>query len=477
MSTAALRAKIEEVTLQIALQKRFLDELEAARISLLSELTRVAVYPILTLPPELMSEIFVHCLPEDAWVDLHDAPLLLTRVCKRWAHIAAATPALWKSFRLSLGEWDDQELVELMEAWFRSRRGTPLKVVIGGDLGQVDLLKFMASFQRYSPNISSLFIDLTARNLLLLQPYSLEMDQLQELEITVEDEEDEIYAEPVELKNVFVNTSKLVKVHVDQILPTAITLPWQQLTEFQCYDYFVDEVLEVLRLIPSLTSLDVTLGVEDNRDPNRERLTHPNLQRLIVMEQERLDRHDTPHLLHFLTLPKLETLKTEELEERTLRSFMKRSGLPPLKTMQVNLVGFPHECIDVCKEILPSLRYLEDLNLSCPTLPFAQAFFSGLSTRDTFLPRLQKLAIGYDELTIANQNPLLMVLDLVAQGAADRNVLSKAGGVQRLQSLSVVVKLSQFAALQIPESTLSRYRKLQEDGVDVHLGTIHDSLL
>ncbi|KAF8879719.1 hypothetical protein BD779DRAFT_1551158, partial [Infundibulicybe gibba] len=65
----------------------------------------------LDLPPEIISDIFVHCLP---WIhpvqrgsypfqntrpqiafDLCDAPLLLTRVCRRWRLIAEATPTLW----------------------------------------------------------------------------------------------------------------------------------------------------------------------------------------------------------------------------------------------------------------------------------------------------------------------------------------------------------------------------------------------
>ncbi|KAF7298761.1 hypothetical protein MIND_00823600 [Mycena indigotica] len=477
MATSALRAELHQINQQIDLQRRVLYDLEVSRFAVQSKLSQLAVYPILTLPPELTSEIFVHCLPEDSWADIYEAPLLLTRVCRTWAHIAASTPALWRSLRLCLGEWDDQELRELLETWFRPNRGSALKIVLGGDLARVDLPEFMTSLQRHAHHISSLSLTLTARNLALLKSFPLKMRFLRELEITVEDEEDEIYAEPVDLKDVFVDTSQLTQVHVDQILPANITLPWQQLTDFQCYDYFLDEVLEVLRLIPNLVSLDVTLGLEDHRDPARDKLIHHNLQRLTVMEQERLDRQETLHLLHFLTLPKLDTLKTEELEERTLRAFMRRSDIPPLATMHVNLVGFPHECLDVCQEILPSLRWLEDLSLSCPTLPFAQAFFSGLAARETFLPRLRKLAIGYDELTLANQATLTSVLELVAQAALNRNVLAQAGVVHCLDFLSFVVKLTELASLRLPFASLSGYRQLQINGVEVYIGTSLDSLL
>ncbi|KAJ7693884.1 hypothetical protein B0H17DRAFT_840283, partial [Mycena rosella] len=56
------------------------------------------VYPVLTLPPEITSEIFVHCLPDRRkWdvVNPKEAPLLLMHVCSAWRNITISTPALW----------------------------------------------------------------------------------------------------------------------------------------------------------------------------------------------------------------------------------------------------------------------------------------------------------------------------------------------------------------------------------------------
>ncbi|KAK7448797.1 hypothetical protein VKT23_013527 [Stygiomarasmius scandens] len=49
------------------------------------------------LSPELLSEIFVHCLPSEHLPTRcsHEAPLLLLRICKRWREIALGTPRLW----------------------------------------------------------------------------------------------------------------------------------------------------------------------------------------------------------------------------------------------------------------------------------------------------------------------------------------------------------------------------------------------
>ncbi|KII85672.1 hypothetical protein PLICRDRAFT_116328, partial [Plicaturopsis crispa FD-325 SS-3] len=54
------------------------------------------VSPCRRLPAELLSEIFSFCLPAAKVVPQPDkAPLLLTRVCRKWRAIALSTPALW----------------------------------------------------------------------------------------------------------------------------------------------------------------------------------------------------------------------------------------------------------------------------------------------------------------------------------------------------------------------------------------------
>ncbi|KAJ7751712.1 hypothetical protein B0H16DRAFT_1211046, partial [Mycena metata] len=53
------------------------------------------VYPILTLPVEVTTEIFVHCLPENPILSGKLAPLLLGRICRKWRDIAYGHPRLW----------------------------------------------------------------------------------------------------------------------------------------------------------------------------------------------------------------------------------------------------------------------------------------------------------------------------------------------------------------------------------------------
>ncbi|KAJ6562713.1 hypothetical protein DFH09DRAFT_1159462 [Mycena vulgaris] len=54
------------------------------------------------LPPEILQEIFMACLPasHDAVMHTSEAPLLLGRICSAWRAISLSTPSLWSSLHL-----------------------------------------------------------------------------------------------------------------------------------------------------------------------------------------------------------------------------------------------------------------------------------------------------------------------------------------------------------------------------------------
>lgn len=74
------------------------------------------------LPFEILSKIFLLCIPEDYWdvpPTLHpsECPLLLTRICRFWRDVALATPRLWSC--LDLPGIDDQMIVPCLHRWLR----------------------------------------------------------------------------------------------------------------------------------------------------------------------------------------------------------------------------------------------------------------------------------------------------------------------------------------------------------------------
>ncbi|KAJ7739918.1 hypothetical protein B0H16DRAFT_1424475, partial [Mycena metata] len=121
MLTADLRRRLVELNTEIVEQKRVLAALQSDRAAVEDELNATATFPILTLPVEITTEIFILCLPtleelrEDhrvrgdaEYLVTLQAPLSLATCCRLWRTIALATPSLWTTFSFFLEDnFDD----------------------------------------------------------------------------------------------------------------------------------------------------------------------------------------------------------------------------------------------------------------------------------------------------------------------------------------------------------------------------------
>ncbi|KAJ7167677.1 hypothetical protein C8R46DRAFT_858738, partial [Mycena filopes] len=95
------------VDAKIIEQEVVLDALKSDRIALQQELDDTSTFPILTLPVEITTQIFIWCLPtiEELRADHVSrsvgepaephAPLTVASCCRLWRAIALATPSLW----------------------------------------------------------------------------------------------------------------------------------------------------------------------------------------------------------------------------------------------------------------------------------------------------------------------------------------------------------------------------------------------
>ncbi|KAF9444960.1 hypothetical protein P691DRAFT_806399 [Macrolepiota fuliginosa MF-IS2] len=77
--------------------------LEQRQLHASLEIYRGILSPIRRLLPEILQEIFCHCLPtaHNAVMNATEAPLLLGRVCSRWRRVACSTPKLWASIHIT----------------------------------------------------------------------------------------------------------------------------------------------------------------------------------------------------------------------------------------------------------------------------------------------------------------------------------------------------------------------------------------
>ncbi|KAJ7467528.1 hypothetical protein FB451DRAFT_1369249 [Mycena latifolia] len=115
-----LRSRLAELDASIA-------ALSAERQSLQTESDSI-IYPVLSLPPEIIAEVFRRCgsssgppSPSPA-----EAPLLLGQICRQWRQIAINTPALWRSLRF----FGDVSSVELLKLWLSRTGNLPLECTV-----------------------------------------------------------------------------------------------------------------------------------------------------------------------------------------------------------------------------------------------------------------------------------------------------------------------------------------------------------
>ncbi|KAI4528930.1 hypothetical protein K525DRAFT_275873 [Schizophyllum commune Loenen D] len=88
-------AQLEATIARKLAEYKVLSAFTKAHLSLTSNMRR--------LPSEILQNIFVACLPTDGPAAMSDneAPLVLTRVCRRWRHVAYGTAELWASIHIA----------------------------------------------------------------------------------------------------------------------------------------------------------------------------------------------------------------------------------------------------------------------------------------------------------------------------------------------------------------------------------------
>ncbi|KAJ7799961.1 hypothetical protein B0H14DRAFT_2387695, partial [Mycena olivaceomarginata] len=182
---ADLRARLAQVDESILELKLRLKALEDTRKSILRQLDGV-VYPVLTLPHDITSSIFLHCLPADTnsaakkGPNSTRAPLLLLPVCRTWRDIALSTPRLWASFQLNLFDISDRvgesELEKIIAGWLL--RAGACALSFGADspayMGKFGAEAIRAVLCRFAPQLQSVSLKLPTeqlRHLLDIGPF------------------------------------------------------------------------------------------------------------------------------------------------------------------------------------------------------------------------------------------------------------------------------------------------------------------
>ncbi|KAJ6560378.1 hypothetical protein B0H19DRAFT_1376147 [Mycena capillaripes] len=399
MSAAELRARLAEIDAEMVQQYQRLKELHDSRVSVQSLLNAALVYPVLTLPVEITSEIFVRCLPiGNARVLLKEAPFLLLKICRQWREIALSTPRLWTtldidviSLRRGVNGLFTSEWVDLAEEWLRRARGHPLWVTLRHPVEEY-----------YPDNIDLRFI----KNI---------SSQLESLEVSgLEQEEDPSFQQPLAfplLKRLvfapavagspissywsafFRSAPQLRELFLFREIEMPTPLPWHQLTEFLGRNFQLNHCLDILRLAPNLGRGEFSIQFYHGPD-SLESVTHPRLRYLTLAPDTEGEFRPALDFLKLVTLPTLETLDirlmTELVPER-LEDFFSRSS-PPLRHLAVCPdSGYEFSYWERTFRLIPEL---DELQLVCRDteiqMEFIKAFCAG---EDRLFPQLRVLIL------------------------------------------------------------------------------------
>ncbi|KAJ7280917.1 hypothetical protein C8J57DRAFT_968413, partial [Mycena rebaudengoi] len=89
-------------------------------------------YPILTLPTEITSEIFVQFVPaypNRPPVTGVFCPTVLGQICRTWRSIAFCTPRLWRAIELDLDQLLSRRWsLTLLRTWLARSKDCPLSI-------------------------------------------------------------------------------------------------------------------------------------------------------------------------------------------------------------------------------------------------------------------------------------------------------------------------------------------------------------
>ncbi|KAJ7653723.1 hypothetical protein DFH06DRAFT_1093263 [Mycena polygramma] len=284
-------------------------------------------YPVLTLPHEIMSEIFIHFLPIyplcPTLVGVF-SPIFLTQICGQWREIALATPALWKAVGYSEYAISLERECELVNMWLDRSGCCPLSM----SLHRSELLPAIVP---YLVRLEHLRLYSTATD---LSPLNTPMPLLRKLDVY-------ITGAALAVSDLVLHEVPLLHaVSLNLAAARRINLPWGQLTSLTLHDVGPSDCANILQRTPNLVHCELFIWYySDERT-----VTLPCLQSLALWDAQGIDG-PTRGYLDNLIVPALNSLQVSQLflgpnPIDTLEFFIKNSGCH-LREVDIDLIpGF-----------------------------------------------------------------------------------------------------------------------------------------
>ncbi|KAJ7068755.1 hypothetical protein C8F01DRAFT_1119198 [Mycena amicta] len=444
-----------------------IDNLQAEKLPLQSQLDAI-VYPALTLPPEIISEIFTQCeYPHRGYTQPTAPPFLLVQICRAWRSIALRTPALWREYEFRISNLSSRvaHLPEFMETLFSRAQTRSIFVHLSGSETIECPPRVFDVIRRFTGNIRELELDsLLVTDMDEIDWSTTEFPRLFKLQLTPE-----TFHLPPSHIEIFSNAPNLRDVTLTANIPlSSISLPWTQLIHFRGHKNFQTQMcLEALQLVSNATSCEFQM-CEDEDDivlPSSI-LVHETLRSLRLRSESFISLA----LLPLISLPGLHSLEIVGLgEPEVLENFL-ISHSSSLRELSLQCY---HDWVYGMSALFHSVQILADLRISSLTFQGATygclfLLFDSLGKPD-FLPALESLFVtGHYRLGSLNEH-MLHIGEALSRRVASSAVDHEASP-QRLESVFVAFQtLEESKKHVIPEEVLAPFRDLLLDGMEIEI--------
>ncbi|KAG1844610.1 hypothetical protein DFJ58DRAFT_747590 [Suillus subalutaceus] len=305
------------------------------------------------LPAEVLSQIFTRCLPNCRRLSpaSRAAPLLLTRICRRWREVAVDMSSLWQG--LYMGK-DWQRGAFCYESWLKRSRGRPLSLEL--QFYNNNWTELRSLLQPYINRVSSLSLDFCHN---ALQPKVMISDFLALEALTISlyfhNVVQSISQPPCTLRSL---TVKGLFFNVEYA--TTLNPAWARLTNIQIDLDERSAFLQLLRVCPNLSSL--TIATSFAASEALEPFTHTQLQSLRIISNDSYDdARDHINLFDTLSLPNLRALEACDIyswPHEEFKAFLMRSKCP-LESLTLGFqVSITNEQRAEYVALIPSLKVL-----------------------------------------------------------------------------------------------------------------------
>ncbi|KAJ7820789.1 hypothetical protein B0H13DRAFT_2451401 [Mycena leptocephala] len=335
------RARVTDLEAQILHLERSLSALRNEK-TLAQERLDSYKYPVLALPNEIVSEIFMHFLPTYPYFPSLTgilSPTILTKICRKWREIALGTPALWSVMSDFSGDSSDLQ-AHVFNIWLNRSRSCPLSLQFG--LGEVDMTSVLAVMVPHRARWERL-------DLYFLSPSHLPildgpMPLLRYLKLHLD-------PPAVGTAAVVFEAPLLRTVTLNANAASKVILPWAQLTSLVLLYVYPNDCVPILQQTSNLVRCELRFFF----DPNDNLPASPDI-----------------------TLPCLESLTLSHLNHESVTDFFETLIVPALRSLEIpeQLLADPIESLTVF--ISKSSCKLEELLItgtgSVPLSSYCNAF-------------------------------------------------------------------------------------------------------